>query len=109
MGKLIEADIAATPEFNSEEFYEPVVAAQLKADAHYSIIRIRDVQYAFTTYEAHARALGQIWDAGLVPESGPTAVLGADLPEVAPKLQGVDTDLGDLRRSDFEQRRRRFA
>jgi len=109
MGKLIEADIVATPEPHWKEFYEPVVAEQLRPDTRYSIVRLRDVQYAFTTYEAHARALGQIWDAGLLPESGPTAVLGADLPEVAPKLLGVDTDLGDLRRSDFEQRRRRFT
>jgi hypothetical protein len=114
MGKLIPAGIGSTRELHERpsagaplrEFYDPLVADQCHPNERYSVISVGSVQFAYTTYEAHARALNQIWDAGLVPGSAPTAVRGVDLPKVAPKLQGVDLDLSDLTPADVEPRRR---
>jgi hypothetical protein len=91
------------------ELYDPLVVEQLKPEERYSIVRVGGVQYAFTSYEAHVRALHQVWAAGLIPSSGPAAVRGADLPDFAPELKGVDVDLTDIQSADVGQRRRRFS
>jgi hypothetical protein len=68
------------------------VADRLNPDCLYSLVRIGDMEYACSDFDHYARALGQSWDAGFVPESRPSA-LGAELPGAAPRLQGVDVDL----------------
>jgi hypothetical protein len=88
--------------------YGRLVAEQLAPDRRYSLVRVGEVEFAFTDFDAYVRALSQVWDAGLVPEPLATA-LGRDLPGVAPRLQGVNVDLGDLRVADVKPRRpRRF-
>jgi hypothetical protein len=90
------------------ELYGELVAAQLKADRRYTLIRLGSADFAFTDTDCYLRALGQAWDAGLVPQPRPNT-LGSRLPEVAPNLQGIDLDLGDLTASDVEPTPRRFS
>ena len=91
-----------------QSLYEPVVVEQLDPRQRYSIVRVGTVQFAYTTYEGYITALSQVWEAGFVPASGHTGVLGTELPEAAPRLKGVDTDLTGLTGFDVEVRRRRF-
>ena len=65
----------------------------------YSLIRVKKVEFAYTEHDAFVRALGQVWDAGLVPEPLPT-VSGSQLRERAPNLVGIDVDLSDLTPAD---------
>jgi hypothetical protein len=76
--------------------YGPGVAAALEPDRRYSLVRVGDAEYAFTSYDAYVRALGDVWTSELVPEPLPSAI-GSQLLEVAPNLQAVDPQLGDLR------------
>lgn len=82
--------------------YGGVVAAQLHPDRRYSLIRIGRIEFAYTGYDRYVAALKQVWAAGLVPEPLPSAE-GAQLLDVAPNLQGVDSDLSDLRAADTER------
>jgi hypothetical protein len=86
--------------------YGPLVAEQLEPYARYTLLHVGDVQYAFTTYERCVRALSEAWAAGLAPRLGQGGVPGVELPDVAPRLEGVDSDLSELRRTDTERRRR---
>lgn len=90
------------------ERYGPLVAQQLEPYGRYTLLQLGDVQYAYTSYERCVHALRDAWNAGLAPALGRGGVRGVDLPDVAPRLQGVDSDLSELRRSDTEPRRRRF-
>jgi hypothetical protein len=73
--------------------YPPEVVEALQAERRYSIVRVGDVEYAFSDYDRYVSALREAWAAGLVPHHGPSSVLGIDLPDVAPRLRGVDVDL----------------
>ena len=91
------------------EAYGPLVAEQLDADRRYSVIRAGAAEYAFADYDRYVRALSQLWDAGVVPATLPSA-LGSELLDVAPHLQGVDVDLSGLDSDSARpQPRRRFA
>jgi hypothetical protein len=85
--------------------YGGLVAAQLHPDRRYSLVRVGRVEFAYTTYDRHVAALKQVWAAGLVPEPLPS-VHGAGMLDVAPNLQGVDSDLSELRAGDTERRPR---
>jgi len=85
--------------------YGPLVAAQLKPDRRYSLVRVGSAAYAFTNYDRYVHALSDVWGSQLVPETLPS-VVGSKLLDVAPNLQAVDPDLDDLRRSDAERRSR---
>jgi hypothetical protein len=84
------------------EAYGPEIAARLRPDGRYSIVRIGDSEYAFSDYDAYVAALRAAWTAGLVPDHGPGQVLGTDLPEVAPGLNGVDPDLASTGSPDVD-------
>jgi hypothetical protein len=88
------------------ERYGPLVAEQLEPYKRYTLLRVGELQYAYTSYERCVQSLGDAWDAGLVPRLGRGGVRGVDLPDVAPRLQGVDSDLGELRPPDVASRRR---
>jgi hypothetical protein len=90
------------------ERYGRLVAQQLEPYQRYTLLHVGDVQYAYTTYERCVRALRDAWAAGLVPSLGRGGVRGVDLPDLAPRLAGVDSELSGLRRSDTEPRQRRF-
>jgi hypothetical protein len=90
------------------ERYGPLVAQQLEPYRRYTLLQVGDVQYAYTTYARCVGALREAWRTGLVPSLGRSGVRGVDLPDQAPRLEGVDSDLSGLRRSDTEPRQRRF-
>jgi hypothetical protein len=75
--------------------YGPYVAAQLEADRRYSLVRVAQTEFAYTTYDLYTRALAQLWDSGLVPEPLPSTK-GSELLDVAPNLQAVDLDPDEL-------------
>jgi hypothetical protein len=79
--------------------YGPDVADALDGDTRYSLVRVGEVDYAFSDYHAYVRALGQIWAAGLVADNC-TGALGTELLDVAPNLRGVDLDLADMNPAD---------
>ena len=76
-----------------EEVYEAAIVEKLEWDRAYWIIRLGESEFAFTGYERYVAALGEAWGAGLAPDHGPGPVRGADLPDVAPSLRGVDIEL----------------
>lgn len=76
-------------------FDGPLVGVQVRPERRYSVVRLGSADYAYTSYERYVRALGQGWDAGIVPEP-PRSARGDELPNVAPNLRGVDVDPGDL-------------
>jgi hypothetical protein len=73
----------------------------------YSVMRVGQADFAYSDHDLYVRALGQAWDAGLVPEPRPS-VAAADLRTELPRLRGIDIDLGDLRPDDVALRTRRF-
>jgi hypothetical protein len=75
-----------------EAGYSPELIARLQWDRRYSIVRIVGSQFAFSNHKGYVAALRSAWAAGLVPDHGPSSVLGVDLPDVAPSLRGVDLD-----------------
>jgi hypothetical protein len=79
--------------------YGPDVAEALDSDTRYSLVRVGEVDYAYTDYNAYVRALGQIWAAGLVADHC-TGAVGAELLDAAPNLRGVDLDLADMNPAD---------
>jgi hypothetical protein len=79
--------------------YGPDVAEALESDTRYSLVRVGEVDYAYTDYDAYVRALGQIWAAGLVADHC-TGALGTELLDAAPNLRGVDLDLADMNPAD---------
>jgi hypothetical protein len=85
-----------------EAGYPPEVVEVLRPDVRYSIVRVGDVEYAFSDHDKYVAALGAIWAAGLVPDHGPSSVPGSDLPDVALRLRGVDLDLAAQAWSDPE-------
>lgn len=72
--------------------YGVEIARRLEPDRRYSLVRVGDAVYAFTSYERYVAALKHEWRAGLVPEPLPSA-RGSRLLEVAPKLRAIDPDL----------------
>jgi len=84
------------------DHYGAVLAGQLYPECRYSLIRIGAAEFAYTSYDAYVRALGQAWRAGLVPHAL-GAVTGEKLLEIAPNLRGVNTDLTRLQASDVER------
>ena len=87
--------------------YGSLVAEQLHPERCYTLIRVGSVEFAYTHYERYLRALGQAWAAGFVPDPRPSEC-GRDLPTVAPNLQGVDLDLGELSTAEIEPSPRRY-
>jgi hypothetical protein len=87
--------------------YGSLVSTQLRSDTRYALIRVGEVEFAYADFDRYLRALGQAWEAGLVPEPLPTTK-GSELTAVAPNLRGVDLDLGDLSPDDVELSRGRF-
>jgi hypothetical protein len=88
------------------ELYGPLLAEQLAPYERYTLLHVGDVQYAYTSYDRCVRALREAWDAGFVPRLGKGGVRGVELSDLAPRLQGVDSDLTELGRADTESRRR---
>jgi hypothetical protein len=80
--------------------YGSLVAEQLEPAQRYSLVRVGGAEFAYRSYDRYVRALGQVWSAGLVPESL-GSVEATRLLEVAPNLRAVDADLEDLRASDL--------
>ena len=80
--------------------YGPLLAGQLEPARRYSILRVGTAEFAYTGYDQFVQALKQAWAVGLVPELRPSA-LGRDLPDVAPGLRGVDSDLCGLDPTDL--------
>jgi hypothetical protein len=74
------------------EIYGAEIASRVRPDVRYSIIRIGESEFAFSDYDGYVAALRAAWAAGLVPDHGPSSVLGIDLPAVAPGLRDVDPD-----------------
>lgn len=74
-----------------DEAYGPLLARQIDPDSRYSVVRVSDVELAYTDYDLHVAALSDAWDAGHVPSGSPAAP-GRDLPVEAPGLRGVDCD-----------------
>jgi hypothetical protein len=114
MATLSDHGVRSSPALRTRPFalyerwvdrYGALVAEQLESDRLYTLVRIGAAEFAFTRYERYVAALGQAWKAGLVPEALPSA-RGAELPDAAPNLRGVDPDLSDLRRSEVEPQRR---
>jgi hypothetical protein len=84
------------------DHYGATVADQLAPERRYSVLKLGPSEFAYTTYDAYVRALGQAWAAGLIPQS--LGVIAGDrLLDVAPNLRGVDADLTNLRASDLER------
>jgi hypothetical protein len=83
--------------------YGAAVASRLEADRRYSLIKVGEAEYAFSSYDRYVAALKHVWSAELVPEPLPSAV-GSELLEVAPNLRAVDPDLDDLRAADLHDR-----
>jgi hypothetical protein len=75
------------------EAYGPELAEKLQFDRRYAIIRIGDAEFAFSDYDRYLAALRTAWDAGLVPDHGPSSIPGSELPDVAPRLRDVDVDI----------------
>ena len=75
--------------------YGEKVAAHLRADQRYSIVRVGESVLAFSDYDGYVLAMRDAWDSGLVPESGPVNVLGWSLPESVPVLHAVDPRAGN--------------
>lgn len=106
----VDESLRRTADQHEKLDYEPLVAAQVDPDRRYALMRVGNVEYAYGDYDAYIRGMGQAWAAGLVPEPLPSTP-GSRLPEVAPRLMGVDVDLADLRPADvastdrFERRR----
>jgi hypothetical protein len=73
--------------------YGPELIERLRWDRSYSVLRIGNLELAYSDYGAFRAALGAAWDAGYVPAPGHSSVRGADLPDVAPSLSGLDVDL----------------
>jgi hypothetical protein len=73
------------------------LASQIEQERRYSLVSIGDADFAYTHYGQYARALQDVWAAGLVPETH-AAVLGTDLPQAAPHLRGIDSDLAEFLR-----------
>jgi hypothetical protein len=90
------------------EQYGLAISAQLQADRRYMLVRIGSVEFAYTDHGHYLRALGQAWQGGFVPDPLPSS-LGSELLEVAPHLQGVDSDLADLTPADVAEPRRRLS
>jgi hypothetical protein len=82
--------------------YGPLVAKQLEPEQRYSLVKVGAAEFAYTTYDRYVRALGQVWSAGLVPESLGT-VDASKLLEIAPNLRAVDAELDELQASDVER------
>lgn len=74
--------------------YGVEVAGRLEPDRRYSLVRVGDAEYAFTSYDRYVAALKHAWRAGLVPETLPSAS-GSRLLEVAPNLRAIDPDLDE--------------
>jgi hypothetical protein len=77
--------------------YGKFLARQIEPERRYRLIRMAGADFAYTNYGQYARALRDVWAAGLVPET-PSAVVGKALPRAAPRLRGVDSDLAALSR-----------
>ncbi len=73
--------------------YAPELIEKLRWDRCYTLLRIGDVEFAYSDYLGFRSALRAVWDAGYVPAPGHGSVRGADLPDVAPSLSGLDVDL----------------
>jgi hypothetical protein len=92
--------VAARVQKHWDTTYGPLLASQLEVGRRYSIVKVGSAEFAYTRYDQFADALARAWDLGLIPEPRPSA-LGSDLPGAAPRLRGVDADLGGLDRSEF--------
>ena len=71
-------------------YAQPLIAS-LEAGRSYAIVDLGRAQFAFSDYDCFVVALKAAWRSGLAPDHGPGPVLGIDLPEVAPSLEGVNS------------------
>ena len=83
-------------------------AREAPSRVRYAVVRVGHADFAYSDHALYVRALGQIWDAGLVPEPRPS-IAAADVRTELPRLRGIDVDLGDLRPDDVALRTRRFV
>jgi hypothetical protein len=87
------------------DLYGIAMADKLDVDRRYALMRVGRAEFAYADFDAYVRALGQVWDVGLVPHPLPSA-LGSELPRLAPQLRGVDADLADLTLDEVRRRTR---
>jgi hypothetical protein len=83
-----------------EAGYPSQVVEKLDWKRRYSIIRIGASEFAFSRHDAYVAGLQAAWAARIVPEHGPSSIMGIDLPEVARSLRGVDIDLSSTDQSE---------
>jgi hypothetical protein len=81
--------------------YGRLLAMQLEPTRRYSMLRVGAAEFAYTRYDHFVQALAEMWAAGRPVEQRPS-VLGSDLPDAAPGLRGVDSDLGGMDPADFD-------
>ena len=89
--RLGECDEQPAERERLDDAYGPLLSRQVDPGSRYSVVRVSDVELAYTDYALHVAALSDAWDAGLVP-SGAASTSGRDLPDEAPGLRGVDCD-----------------
>jgi hypothetical protein len=70
------------------------IARRLEPDRRYSLVRVGDAEYAFTSYDRYVAALKHVWREGQIPEALPSAT-GSRLLEIAPNLRAIDPDLDE--------------
>lgn len=78
--------------------YPDQVIARLRWNRRYSIIGIGASKFAFSRHADYVAGLRAAWAAQIVPNHGPSSILGIDLPEVAGSLRGVDIELSPRNR-----------
>jgi hypothetical protein len=73
--------------------YPLEVIERLRWNRRYSIIRIGVAAFAFSSHDDYVAGLRAAWAARIVPDHGPSSILGIDLPDVVSSLSGVDIRL----------------
>lgn len=81
--------------------YGRLLAMQLEPGRRYSMLKVGAAEFAYTRYDQFVEALAEMWAAGRSVEQRPS-VLGRELPDAAPGLRGIDSDLGRMDPADFE-------
>jgi hypothetical protein len=77
--------------------YPPEVIERLRWNRRYSIIQIGVAAFAFSRHDDYVAGLRAAWAARIVPDHGPSSILGIDLPDFVSSLSGVDIRLSGSR------------
>jgi hypothetical protein len=81
-----------------EAGYPDQVIERLRWNRRYSIIGIGQSEFAFSRHADYVAGLRAAWAARIVPNAGPSSILGIDLPDVSKSLRGVDIELSSRSR-----------